>query len=265
MIDDLAKLDRGPDQISIPGNVKNPEKMAEWPAIDDVYLSSATQKQFEKLAPLLDPVCLTLDMVKTDNFEALSNMKRLDKLVIDSNARITTLDFLVPLTGLRRLELRALKNTLDLQPLGQLTGLQSLILDGGFSRTMKAKSVAPLADLKNVVDMELVAIRFDDQSLAAVAEMSALETLRITNYFPTESYAELCALRPDIQCDRLAPYVRNKAVHHVMDENGKMIRLRDGGYFVTGRRKPFVKLEDAHLLQRYVDEWDGLVAKFRRK
>ncbi len=265
MIDDFALLDHRPDEVSIPGNVRNAERLAQWSPIDNVYLSSASQSQFENIAGLIDPVSLTLDMVKTDHFAALCDMKRLTTLVIDSNARIASLDFLLPLTGLKHLELRAIKNTLDLQPLSRLTGLETLILDGGFSRTMNAISLEPLASLKGVSALELIAIRFKDQSLAPLAKMSSLVRLQISNYFPTESYAELFALRPDIECDRLAPYMVDKATHYTMSESGQLIADDNGGYFVTGKRKPFVRVEEAHKLTRYVEEWDRLVAAIQQK
>lgn len=265
MIDDLSQLDGPPSALSLPGKAKALERLSAWPPIDEIYLSSANQKQFEHIAALIDPIVLTLDMVKTDDFTPLAGMARLEHLVIDSNARLKDLDFLTALTGLRHLELKAIKDPLDLAPLSHLTALRRLVLDGGFSRTMKAKSVAPLAALKNVTDLELLAIRFEDESLAPLADMTALETLQITNYFPTEAYAWLHAARPDIDCERLAAYSQSQATHYEMTADGRMVDQGKSDYMVTGKRKPFIKPSDAHKLERYVENWNALVARFRQE
>ena len=264
MIEDLAELDGPPSVLSLPGKAKNIARLAEWPPIDDVRLSSATQQQFDALAALIDPVSLMLDCVRADDLSALSRMSRLRNLVIDSNARIADLEFLTPLQGLQDLELRAIKQPLDLAPLAQLTGLRRLVIDGGFSRVMKAKSVAPLAALKQVTTLQLVAVRFEDQSLAPLAEMTSLTDLQITNFFPVEAYAELHALRPDIKSDRLAPYSQSRAKHFTVGEGGKLIEQEGGEYMVTGKRKPFIKKTEADKLQRYVDDWNKLVAHYRK-
>ncbi len=265
MIEDLAKLDGPPSILSLPGKAKNIARLAEWPSIDDVRLSSATQQQFDSLAALIDPVSLMLDCVRADDFSALPRMSRLRNLVIDSNARLADLDFLTPLQELESLELRAIKQPLDLTPLAQLTGLRRLVIDGGFSRVMKAKSVAPLAALKQVTTLQLVAVRFEDQSLAPLAEMTALTDLQITNFFPVEAYAELHALRPDIKSDRLAPYSQSRAKHFTIGEGGQLIEEEGGEYMVTGKRKPFFKKSEADRLQRYVDDWNKLVAHYRKR
>ncbi len=192
-------------------------------------------------------------------------MSRLHSLVIDSNARIADLNFLTPLTGLEELELRAIKRPLGLTPLAQLTGLRRLVIDGRFSRVMKAASVAPLAALKQVTTLQLVAVRFEDQSLAPLAEMTALTDLQITNFFPIEAYAEVHALRPDIRSERLAPYAQSQAKHFTVGEGGQLIEQEGGEYMVTGKRKPFIKQSEAHKLQRYVDEWNDLVAHYRKR
>jgi hypothetical protein len=262
---DLAQLQNGPDFLSIPGNVKNIQRLEDWPAIDTVYLSSATQSQFDAIAQRIDPVSLILEMVKADDFSLLQRMKRLRNLIIDANARLETLDFLMPLAGLEHLELKAIKAPLALQPLGTLAGLETLVLDGGFSRIMKARSVAPLAKLQNVTKLVMTAIRFDDPSLAPLADMRALKSLTLTYYFPTESYAELYAARPDITCDQLAPYKKITTQNYEMDAAGTLVDTGPAGFIVTGKRKPILKPGETDKLERYVKEWDALVAGYRAK
>ncbi len=263
MIEDLAKLDAPPDVLTIPGKVKHAERLAEWPPIDAVTLSTATQEQFDRIAHYLNPKDLTLDMVRAEDLSALAKMERLQTLIIDSNSRLTSLDFLTPLPQLTSLAIKATKNPLDLAPLSALRGLRELTLDGGYNYTMKAASLAPLAALKAVETLARGAIRIEDEDLSPLADMTALRDLQITNFFPTVAYARLHALRPDIKSERLAPYARAGAVRLTMLPDGALKDEGQGDYMVTGKRKPFIKVGDEAKLQKYIDQWDALVAKYR--
>ena len=250
-VEDLATLTEPPPVLALTGRTQNIARLKDWPPIETVWLADATHDQFARIAAHLNPVNLQLGYIRTPDFSPIAHLDRLEGFALDQNTKVTDLTFLSRMTGLKRLTLHDISKPVDLAPLASLTQLQLLTLSGGIWNKLRVPSLAPLAALKHVERLDLINIAVGDESLAPLIEMSALRHLHVSNQFPTETYAHLHAARPDIACDKFAPY------EHIF------VGQDEEGYMVTGKRKPVIKPGDEPRLQKYIDQWEKLVATFR--
>lgn len=218
---------------------------------DGAYAISVNEKELEQLCAFVDVTYLGFKGLRTTTIAPLTQMKRLRRL------RLWWVQKLADLSPLANMPLDVLvlddiRNANDIAPLAQMPTLKALIISGGMSSTQLIDTFEPLAELPQLSELRLIALKAGDESLRPIARCQALVDLAVTNAFETVEYAYLRAKRPDICCPLLAGY---EAMGHQI--GGKDI-------MVTGKRKPFLSSKkDAKRLQTYQDRFDALVAEFR--
>ncbi len=249
-IDDIAKLGSAPKAIAINGATKSLERLAQWPPIENVWVNDMNPSQFARVVGYLNPLNLHLGSIRTSDFSPIDHMRRLEGFSLSHNTKLDEISFIGAMTSLKRLTLEDLKKPIDLAPVSRLSALEQVTLSGGIWNVLRVPSLAPLAELQSVSHVELTNLRVGDQSLAPFANMAALKHLYVSNQFPTETYAWLAAARPDIDCNKFVAY----EIFEIEGEPHVML---------TGKGKPLLKPDQEQRLQRYVDKWDSLVAKFK--
>ncbi|MGH8494411.1 MAG: hypothetical protein ACRERR_15090 [Moraxellaceae bacterium] len=128
-------------------------------------------------------------------------------LHIGSSPSLAPLEVLGELPLLEWLELENVRAAANLEFVSPLKNLRGLGLHGDTNslKSLKVKSLAPLAGLDKLTWLSMAALRSEDESLGPLATLPSLRYLLINNHFPWQEYAKLAGLRPDIDCDRFTP------------------------------------------------------------
>lgn len=209
------------------------------------------------------PARLSVHGMHTPDLGFLGVQTQLDALAIDWNNKLRTLDALVPLTGLTVLSLQDLRHVRDLLPLGRLTNLRGLNVSGGIDTKFAMDTLDPLAGLPQLEELMLASVRIGDGRLDALAALPALQRLEIANNAASfEAFARLAALRPDIACDKLRPYVQLDGTPPPgVDPAVALDLIGDARVMVVGRHGPFLRARtDRDRLLRYCEKFEALKA-----
>jgi len=105
--------------------------------------------------------------------------------------------------GMPCLEAIALENlprVSSLEALAALTGLRALGVEGSMWTSMQVDSLAPLQWLRHLEYLFLTNLRVRDGSLAALHGLASLRVLQCARYFGDNAFAELAAARPELSC-----------------------------------------------------------------
>ena len=250
--DDLASLKKPPSRLSILGKTRNIGRLADFPAVEALWVGNVNERQFEEILPPIDPLYLLFDGLRVTDLAPLGRLQRLEALEIRWNTKVTDISFLNNLISLRLLALSHCPKVHDLGPIAALGNLEILDLSGGMWSTFKPDTLEPLGQLRNLRGLSLKAIRVKDESLAPVARLTQLQEIELSNQFPTEEYARLSVALPHVQCTHFSPYLDFGA----------------GAYadqvMVTGKGKPVLTLpKDEARLERYVQRFRAAQEKFR--
>ncbi len=171
---------------------------------------------------------------------------------IENATKVTDIEWLGKMQGLRSLTLMDLKRLRDLTPLGQLTDLEALAVAGGIWNRMKVESLAPLGKLSRVRYLHITNLQPDDRSLAPLTDMASLEELDCGNLFSMDQFAAMAHRRPEVRCTWFQPF---------MAMPGLPCRRcgRDRQVMLTGLRKPTLcSACDADKLARHIEQFESL-------
>jgi hypothetical protein len=193
--------------------------------------------------------------VQAGDLSPLESQTQLKSLCLDWNSKAESLSPISRLPSLTVLRLNDLKKVRDLSPLRDCSGLIRVALCGGVWNAFRVRSLEPLASLQKVSQLQILNVRVETESLEPLTRMASLAELELSNQFPTQEYAKLAALRRDVKCPHLAPYVRlGEAVADTL--NGKDV-------MVVGKKKPFLSWKsDQTRIEKYVAEFDRMKAQF---
>jgi hypothetical protein len=172
--------------------------------LERLWLQNMRREVAARLAPLFDPVQLSLTNIQTADLGWLGELPRLRDLLIDWNTKLESFNFLRHVAPLSRLRGDGLKRTHRLDGLVHQPSLRSLWLGGGIDRRLEVATLEPLSRLVNLEHLFLICMRLDEPSLAPLAGLRKLKRLRIqTNMAPMEEYARLAGALPDTESDSL--------------------------------------------------------------
>jgi len=145
--------------------------------------------------PLFDAACAMPNLeglyvkwsgVKT--LDALTSMPFLKYLHIGSSAQLESIDPLSQLRGLVVLELEWIKRIADLTPLGALSRLEGLAVEGDMYNTQVVDSLAPLASLSRLRYLFLSNLKSRDGTLRPLVGIESLEHLNTALWWPESDF-----------------------------------------------------------------------------
>jgi hypothetical protein len=192
------------------------------------------------------------------DFSPLENLPELTHLAFFWNNKATRLWNLSCTPRLEALEIESFTKLHDLNDLSPGCTLRELSLSAGFSSRLVLSSLQPLGGLSRLERLSLWPTKLVElrvEPLAALGELTHLEFS--PKLFTVEQLAWLrCRLDLSVSCDVLAPY---RFLNSSIANGDRLLDVR-----VNGKGKPFLNsAHDAARLQRHVDEFECLVAKFQ--
>jgi Leucine-rich repeat (LRR) protein len=130
--------------------------------------------------------------------DALAGARQLRFFRLGSSSQVESIDPLTELRQLVWLELENIKRISDLAPLSALQALQGLAVEGSMWSTQRVESLAPLGQLRELRYLNLANLRARDKTLSALYSLSALQTLRVANWWREEELRELRRRNPTL-------------------------------------------------------------------
>jgi hypothetical protein len=176
------------------------------PLVDRVLLYQPCEKHLAWVARMPGVRRLGMLNPKATDYAALAQMRSLEALFIEDAARLESLDFLGELHNLRAFSVFDAQRLNDLSGLEGLTQLKELAIQRGVWNALKVRTLKPLAGLKSLTDLVLLA-QSDDPSREPLRHLSALASLQLNLECPFEELAKLAAFFPQSLCSYFAePY-----------------------------------------------------------
>ena len=124
------------------------------------------------------------------------------RLILHGGTKVEDLDWvaLLPAT-LEVLYLERFARVTDISPIGKLTQLTALGIEGGMDKQVRIETLEPLATLSNLRHLFLAAAQVLTKSLAPLRRLHHLELLECTIRFPEQEFIELKRNLPKLNCD----------------------------------------------------------------
>ncbi|MGH7468866.1 MAG: leucine-rich repeat domain-containing protein [Longimicrobiales bacterium] len=188
-----------------------------------------------------------------EDLAPLQQLGGIEHLAIRWNTKLKDLSPLARLSNLETLILEDVPKVEDLAPLAHLQKLLALDFSGGIWNKNRARSLLPFAGLPRLQELRLYNLRVDSDGLRPLAGCKTLQSLSVSNQFPTEDYAFRAAALPSTHCGMFAPFV-----HIATPIDGKDV-------MVVGKGKPFLNSTTDHVrLTEYVRQFEALREEARR-
>jgi len=161
---------------------------------------------------------------KAKDLSILADFKNLKELQIRT-FKGKDLSFLNELKDLKSLILENVTTDNELENLKDLTGLEELTLQtpvgwDGSGKKITYKSLKPLSGLENLIELRLLDIESTESGFQPLFNLQKLKKVVTHNTFTTYDFAELNAVRPDIECDYAAAYRIRKIEYFICNKCG---------------------------------------------
>jgi hypothetical protein len=180
----VASIPRDADVAAVFGRARDFEELTHRPTLDRLWVSGVREREFEILATMTWLRSLTIHDLRVATLRSLSTLVGLKSLRIAGSPRIKSLDGLEELTRLNELILFDCCNYSTVAQIKTLIALDTLCLEGGFSKPLRIDSLAPLSRLMNLRRLRLASIRVADKSLRALHGLHELRDVFIAKMFP---------------------------------------------------------------------------------
>ncbi|PTX60611.1 hypothetical protein C8N46_106257 [Kordia periserrulae] len=253
---DLANVDKNTKAISISDKTVGLSYLPEF-NFEEVWLVNLNQKTFESIISEIAPTFLNLYACNCKDLSLLETLTDVETVVVNWNSK--ALDFwdFSKNFKLKRLHLEDFAKVNSLEKLSLATSLEALKISGGMNSNWKISTLKPISSLTKLKVLSLMAIQVADKSLEPLSTLTGLKTLEISNQFPTAEFARLSTKLKNTACEKFQPYTKV----NIEDMDGRL----SADVMITGSRKPFLNSQkDAEKINKYVDTFHKLVAKFER-
>lgn len=175
--------------------------IADLQGLTHLWAHQANQDMIGEIARLPNLELLYIRGTTASDLAPLAANRKLKRLIVVGGTKVANLDWTNALTaGLEVLFLEGFSRITDITPLGNLSNLASLGVEGGMDSTVRIETLQPLAALKKLRYLFLAGTRVADKSLAPLARMDALRHLEVTIHYPDHEFIALKKALPDLDC-----------------------------------------------------------------
>jgi hypothetical protein len=191
---------------SVMGSVKDFENLAHLESLEYLWVSGIRDKEAAVVGRMTWLRCLVVHDLRVSTLEAFAPLGRLESLRIAGSSKIKSLNGLERLTGLAELILFDCSNYPTIEQIAALATLDTLCLEGGFSKPLTIESLEPLARLTELRRLRLASIRVGDKSLRPLHGLDKLRDVFIAKMFPVSELRAAAAALPAAHGEYLDSY-----------------------------------------------------------
>lgn len=199
--DDVEDLPPDAKIVEISKPYRGMKRLGEHRRIEDLQLCHFEDSWIAYLAPLPKLRILRLSFLKIETLPSFAPLTSLRVVVLYSARRLTSLEFLRGVPHLHSLCLSEAMAADDLEPVGTLTSLRELEIDGSLNKAKKALSLEPLGRLTKLryLSLSVNVDRSVPAPLDPLASLQGLETLILGGHFKREDRAGLVSRLPKLK------------------------------------------------------------------
>jgi hypothetical protein len=146
---DASRLPANIRRVSLARDCVNVDQLVHYKRLE--HVECELRKDWLKhLAELPQLGWIELTLPKSDRIASIESLAQVHSVVVRCNRHQTNLNFLRGLDSVRSLCVSEALGVTQLTPIGKLSGLQELYVDGSMGRRHKVRSFAPLAKLSDL-------------------------------------------------------------------------------------------------------------------
>ena len=249
--------------LAVSGRAADFDKLPDFHSLEVVQVyDRVTEREVDILAQVPSLRMLSLSYIRTTTVDGLAALRRLEHLHGNDAPKLTRLEFLQSVDGLRTLWLEHFRGLTELSQVGALNQLRGLVLAGSMWTALRVKSLKPLSALAQLQELHLVNVRVGDASLSPLTRLTTLRQLQVPNWFSMSEFAKLAAFLPATEGRFHSPwFVEPKPV----DERSYDTCKRCGRYSLgMTLGKPVRHLCpncDSAKVAKHMLQWETLVAQ----
>ena len=178
-----------------------------------LWAYQVNQGMIEEISQLANLEVLYVNEMSASALGCLGRLGKLRRLILHGGTKVENLDWVAQLPAtLDVLYLERFARVTDISPIGKLTRLTALGIEGGMDKQVRIETLEPLAALSNLRYLFLASADVLTKSLAPLRQLHSLERLECTIRFPEHEFIELKRSLPKLNCDWIG----------VIDEHGSL-------------------------------------------
>lgn len=202
LLERLDGVPRDVEQLHFRRQKASHRGIADRRKLKRLWARQANQEFIDEISQLENLEVLYVNGLTATSLAALGRNRKLKRLLLVGGTRIENLEWAASLPAtLEVLFLESFYLISDIGPLGALSGLTALGVEGGMDRHVRIDTLEPLARLNNLRSLFLASARVKDKSLSALRGLPRLERLECTIDFPDQEFIALRDSLPHLECD----------------------------------------------------------------
>ena len=183
--------------VAVYGRAKGLHHFRASTALRRLWISGVEAAAADVLGGLSRLEALVIQDLRIADLHAFASLDGLRELAIAGSPKLKSLSGLERMRGLKRLILFDNCNYPDIAALAALTEVETLCLEGGFSKQLRLPTLEPLVGLRNLRRLRLASVRVADGSLRPLLKLAALQQVFINKGFPPSEFRTLAAALPN--------------------------------------------------------------------
>ena len=194
--DTVASIPRDAAAAAVFGRARDFEALVSRRSLDNLWLSGIREQEVAILSEMTWLRRLVVHDLRVSALQAFASLQQLRSFSIAGSPKIKSLSGLEQLIGLTDLILFDCCNYATIEPVAALASLETLCVEGGFSKPVTIESLAPLARLTELRRLRLASIRVLDKSLRPLHGLDRLSDVFIAKMFPDSELRAAAAALP---------------------------------------------------------------------
>jgi hypothetical protein len=205
-IRDREHLDPQSRTVAVRGDEGLLRAVAALPNLESLWASGVGSTAAKSIGRMTNLRRLVVHDLRASDFTPLTTLTCLESLAVAGSSKIGSLDGLEGLATLRELILFDCSSYSSVEPLRALMSMETLCLEGGFSKMLRIASLAPLSGLHRLVRLRLASLRVEDGLLRPLRELTNLRSVFIAKTFDPDELRSLAAALPEARGEFLDSY-----------------------------------------------------------
>jgi Leucine-rich repeat (LRR) protein len=180
---------------------KSHRGLGRFKRLKHLWAGRVNQEMIEEISGLPELEILRIKNMSAASLEPLAQNRKLKRLIIKGGNKVPDMEWTRGLSPtLEVLHLGSFFRGTEIGPIGALSQLKTLGLEGGIDRKLELGSLEPLGTLSNLQYLFLAAARVADKRLAPLQRLKKLRHLSCAAYFPDAEFVALQKALPGLDC-----------------------------------------------------------------
>jgi hypothetical protein len=202
----VAALPPDATVVALSGQARDLADLGGLSRLESVWISGVSDVSARALGRARRLHRLVIHDLRAADFTPFADLSHLQYLAVAGSPGIKSLTGIDRLAALTSLVLFDCCGYSSLEPLSRLGKLETLSLEGGWSKPLRVESLAPLARLSELRALRLASLQVGDKSLRPLQELRRLRQVFIAKVFAPAEFRALAAALPEARGEFVDTY-----------------------------------------------------------